>query len=241
MFQYLNEMVINRFVNHLDYQLKTVLHEVESSAYWQKFIAESTSDEFRLQTMKWIMREIWKYQLEVNRSVFTAVGRLGTSIEEQGLIRAMISVQIEEVGHGTIALNDFQKLGGSKDEADLLPSPPSTALISVVRHLGENYNPLCHLGYMYFFEMFTVMITEIVSPILERSNYPNDSLQFMKLHAQEDERHSNMLSDVILEVTERFADAEMQIQYGFDCFREVYPHRLWEFALNKAEHMILSD
>lgn len=224
-------------VDQLDTQLLEVMSEVEASDYWKNFISEKRSDEFRIEVMKWIMREIYTYQLEVNKAVFTAVGRLGTKVEEQGLIRAMISVQIEEVGHGTLALNDFLKLGGSEKEALELPCPASLAIIAVVRHLGENYSPLCHLGFMYFFEMFTVMITEKVSPYLQASNYPDDSLEFMRLHAIEDERHSNMLSEVILDVLDRYDDAEKQIQYGFNCFREVYPHPLWRFAQSKAEQL----
>jgi hypothetical protein len=223
------------FISHLNKELACILNEVETSDYWAKFISTETSDELRLETMKWIMREIWTYQIEVNRAVFTAVGRLGTNVEEQGLIRSMISVQIEEVGHGTLALNDFLKLGGTSEEAQEIPSPPALALISVVRHLGENYHPLCHLGYMYFFEMFTVMITELVSPYLENSNYPNESLKFMRLHAMEDERHSDMLSEVIEEVLDKYEDAEKHIKYGFDCFREIYPHNLWKYALGRAE------
>ena len=221
--------------------MEKVLTEVERSDYWTKFISKNTSNETRLEVMKWIMREIWTYQNEVNRAVFTAVGRLGTEVEEQGLIRAMISVQIEEVGHGTLALNDFFKLGGTKEESKVLPCPASLASIAVVRHLGEHFNPLCHLGYMYFFEMFTVLITEKVSPILESSNYPNESLEFMRLHAIEDERHTHMLAEVISEALDTYDKAEEHILYGFNCFKEVYPHPLWRFALEKAENSLVTS
>lgn len=228
------------FIKHLDNELNTILQEVAQSSYWETFTAPETSNETRLEIMKWIMREIWTYQIEVNRAVFTAVGRLGKEVEEQGLIRSMIAVQIEEVGHGTLALNDFYELGGTLEEASELPSPPALALIAVVRHLGENYHPLCHLGYMYFFEMFTVLITELVAPHLEKSNYPNESLTFMRLHALEDERHSDMLAEVMEEALERYEHAKKYILYGFDCFREVYPHRLWKYALEKAQSLTLN-
>ena len=226
-------------IRKLNQKLSVVLQEVQESAYWQEFCATSTPNDLRLETMKWILREISKYQLEVNKAVFLSVGSLGNHIEEQGLIRAMISVQIEEVGHGTVALNDFYELGGTKEEAAELPSPAGLAILAVVRHLSEHYHPLCHLGYMYFFEKFTVMITELVAPILTASGYPNDSLEFMKLHALEDERHSAMLEEVINECLTRYEDAEKQIQYGFDCFREVYPHRLWSSALEMAKNKLV--
>lgn len=230
----------SNLINQFNWELHSILKEVEQSDYWQTFTSPQTDNERRLEAMKWIMREIWTYQKEVNRAVFTAVGRQGTTVEEQGLIRSMIAVQIEEVGHGTLALNDFYKLGGTKEEAENLPSPPALALIGVVRHLAENFHPLCHLGYMYFFEMFTVMISELVAPHLERSGYPNDSLQFMRLHALEDERHADMLANVIEEVIDKYEDSEAYIRYGFDCFREVYPHQLWKYALKKSESLVSS-
>jgi len=226
-----------RLINQLDEKLDGVVSDLENSSYWQEFTHQEFPSHLRLETMKWIMREIYTYQKEVNRAVFTAVGRLGNDISEQGLIRAMIAVQIEEVGHGTLALNDFCKLGGDKSEGDALPSPPSLALIAVVRHLGDYYHPLCHLGYMYFFEKFTTIISEKVMPFLQQANYPNESLEFMRLHAEEDVRHTDMLAQVIEECVERFDDAEETILYGFDCFYEVYPHRLWSYALAKAKEL----
>lgn len=216
----------------LDGKLRTILQEVLESDYWRKFASKKATPEYRLSVMKSIMREIWKYQIEVNKSVFTAVGRLGQAIEEQGLIRAMISVQIEEVGHGTLALNDYFKLGGTKEEANQKPGVGSLALISVVQYLGNRCHPLCHLGYMYFFEKFTVMITEVISPYLSEANYPDDSLEFMRLHAMEDERHTAMLREVILECADKYPEASEEINYGFDCFRQVYPHPIWGMAGN---------
>lgn len=225
---------MNEFLKNLDLQLGEVLSEVCRSNYWKTFIDKGQPNSLRINTMKWIMRDIWTYQQEVNRAVFTAIGRLGTLLEEQGLIRAMTAVQIEEVGHGTLAFEDFITLGGSLDESHELPSPPGLAVTAIVRYLGDNHNPLTHLGYMYFFEKFTVMITHIVAPILEESGYPNDRLSFMKLHAEEDERHSEMLSEIILECLTRYPKAEKYIQYGFDCFRETYPHSLWDYSLKRA-------
>ena len=223
-------------IQKLEERLDDIDKSLDSNAYWQEFTSNKISSELRLETMKWVMLEISSYQAEVNRAVFTAIGRLGSKIEEQGLIRAMIAVQIEEVGHGTVALNDYYKLGGKKLPSDNMPSPPALALIAVVRHLGENYHPLCHLGFMYFFEKFTTIITEKIMPYLKEAGYPNDSLEFMRLHAEEDIRHADMLANVIEESVENFENAEEYILYGFDCFSEVYPHNLWIHALEKAKN-----
>lgn len=225
-------------IDDFDQKLDAIAQEVTKQEYWKEFTSSHALEAgLRLEVMKHIMREISTYQIEVNRAVFTAVGRLGNKISQQALIRSMIAVQIEEVGHGTVALNDFYALGGSEDEANELPSPSSLAVIAVVRHLGDNHNPLCHLGFMYFFEKFTTIITEMGMPYLKEAGYPNDSLQFMRLHAEEDVRHAHMLADTMEAAIKEFPDAEMHMRYGFDCFYEVYPHNLWKAAFEKTKQL----
>lgn len=216
--------------------LREVEREVEATDYWRALIDEETPKEQILAFMREVMLEIWSYQKRVDEAVFAAVGRLGTSIDEQGLIRTMIAVQIEETGHGSMALQDYCALGGDEQWArERRPSPAARALISVVKNLGEAEHPLCHLGYMYFFEKFTTMMTEKVSPYLERAGYPQDRLEFMRLHAEEDIRHADMLANVIVECESRYPDAAEHVRYGFDCFREIYPHALWSTAYQRSQ------
>ena len=144
-------------------------------------------------------------------------------------------MQIEEIGHGTMGLGDYIALGGDETHArERRPSPAAQALMGIVRGLGEREDPLCHLGYMYFFEKFTTIMTEKAMPYLERAGYPNDRLQFMRLHAEEDVRHADMLANVIIECEERYPQAEEAIVYGFACFRVVYPHAVWQTAAERA-------
>ena len=118
--------------------LQDVEAEVQASDYWQALTAEDTPSEKVLAMMCEVMLEIWSYQKDVNEAVFTAVGRHGTVIDEQGLIRSMIAVQNEEVGHGTMALMDYIALGGDEQFARTRrPSPPAQAIIGTVRVLGE--------------------------------------------------------------------------------------------------------
>ena len=209
--------------------------EVEGQRYWQHLTDPNTPATTVLGIMREVMLEIWTYQKAVNESVFTAVGRLGTDINEQALIRSMIAVQIEEIGHGTLGLHDHVALGGDHEAAlRNRPSPTAQALIAIVRMLGEREHPLCHLGYMYFFEKFTTMMSENVAPTLAKAGYPDQSLEFMRLHAIEDVRHADMLANVIVECEERYPDAAAHIQYGFDCFRVVYPHLVWSAAHQRA-------
>ncbi|PAY19043.1 hypothetical protein CKO51_12890 [Rhodopirellula sp. SM50] len=223
------------FLDNLDQLLFEIETEVEHQAYWKTFIAPTTPSSIVLKIMAEVMRDIGSYQLEVNKAVFSAVGRLGTVIDEQGLIRAMIAVQVEEVGHGAIAAADYAILTNNQIACrDSRPTPTAQALIGTVRNLGEREHPLCHLGFMYFFEKFTTLMTEKVAPTLLRAGYPDDRLEFMRLHAEEDVRHADMLANVIAECLNRYDDAASHIQYGFDTFRVVYPHALWNAAFLRA-------
>jgi hypothetical protein len=224
-----------KIIERLDNKLFDIEKEVEEQLYWRTLTSESTNPEVVLRIMGEVMLEIGSYQTYVNEAVFTAVGRLGRSIDEQGLIRAMIAVQIEEVGHGSLAQADFTALGGDpKLLANRRPSPQAQALIGTVRNLGEREHPLCHLGFMYFFEKFTTIMTNKVTPTLERAAYPDDRLQFMRLHAEEDIRHADMLANVITECISRYEHAGSHIEYGFDSFRVVYPHPVWSAAFKRA-------
>lgn len=232
----MTQVVASQLVEEMDNDLCVVAKEVENQEYWKVLVDEETENPVVLAIMREIMLEIWSYQMAVNEAVFTAVGRIGTRIEEQGLIRAMIAVQIEEVGHGTLALEDYVRLGGNREFAlKRLPSPASQALIGTIKHLSERENPLTHLGFMYFFEKFTTMMTEKVTEPLRRAGYPDDRLQFMRLHSEEDVRHADMLSNVIDDCLARYPNANQHIRYGFDSFRSVYPHAVWATAFERAK------
>lgn len=229
-----NPPLINYMNSRLDHCLDTVLQ----SDYWQGFTDRDISDQRRLEIFAHVMSDVGLYQHEVNRAVFTAIGRLGRHIEEQALIRSMIRVQIEEVGHGTLALADAEALLPSQP-ATL--SPAATCLVGLVRHLGDEGHPLTHLGYMYFFERFTTLITPHVLPILLAAGYPQDRLSFMQLHADEDIRHTDMLLQSILAVLKMYDDAEKHIRHGFDAFAQIYPHPLWSHAYQQASLSIRND
>ncbi|MEQ9411303.1 MAG: iron-containing redox enzyme family protein [Fuerstiella sp.] len=223
-------------VETMDQRLAVVAAELEQQDYWKIFSGRTTSSQLVFRMMQQLMLNIWKYQQCVNESVFTAVGRHGRYVDEQPLIRAMLAVQIEEVGHGTVALDDYVKLGGSREHAmHCLPSPASLVVMATVRYLGERADPLCHLGYMYFFERFTTIVTEKALPILARHQYPEDQLAFVKLHAEEDIRHSDMLANVVAECEDRYPSARESILFGFDCFRQVYPHPVWKAVCLDAQ------
>lgn len=222
-------------IERLDNTLLEIEKEVEQQTYWKTLTSETTPPSNVLKIMGEVMLEIGSYQIYINEAVFAAVGRLGRSIDEQGLIRSMIAVQIEEVGHGAIAQADYAALGGdAKSVINRRPSPQAQALIGTVLHLGKREHPLCHLGFMYFFEKFTTIMTNKIKPTLERAGYPDNRLQFMTLHAEEDIRHADMLANVITECVSRYESAESHVRYGFDCFRVIYPHPVWKAAFDRA-------
>jgi pyrroloquinoline quinone (PQQ) biosynthesis protein C len=224
------------FLDELDGRLAQILTSVQREPFFQEVANPAGDPRLTLRFMREVMLEIWSYQKEIDEAVFAAVGRIGKTIPEQALIRSMIAVQIEETGHGYMALMDYVALGGSEEYArSRLPSPQALAVIAVVRELSFRRNPLAHLGYMYFFEKFTTMITLLVEPYLAAKGYPQDRLGFMKLHAEEDVRHADMLGNVISEALSTYPGAEEAIRYGFECFHAVYPYALWSEAFRRAK------
>lgn len=222
-------------LDELDSRLGQVLDSVRREPFFREVADPAGDPQLTLRFMGEVMLEIWSYQKEIDESVFAAVGRIGRTISEQTLIRSMIAVQIEETGHGYMALMDYVALGGSEKYArGRLPSPQALAVIAVVRELSFRRDPLAHLGYMYFFEKFTTMVTLLVEPYLAAKGYPQDRLGFMKLHAEEDVRHADMLGNVICDSLSTYPGAEDAIRYGFECFQAVYPHALWREAFRRA-------
>lgn len=220
----------------LDERLHAVMRSVRQEEFYRELTDPDRDPRLTLSFMREVMLEIWSYQNDVNEAVFAAVGRVGKEISQQALIRSMIAVQIEEVGHGYLALQDYIAMGGDEHHAlRREPSPPALALIGVVRELSMRRNPLTHLGYMYFFEKFTTMITQDVAPYLQSKGYPEDQLGFMKLHAEEDIRHADMLGNAIVEAVGTYECADEAVLYGFDCFACVYPLPLWQEAFRRAK------
>ena len=222
-------------LNYLDNQLALVMENVKQQDFFTELSSPAGDPSRTLSFMKEVMLEVWSYQKEIDEAVFAAVGRVGKSIPEQQLIRSMISVQVEETGHGLMALQDYIALGGDENYARARePSPAALVLIGTVRELSFRKDPLCHLGYMYFFERFTTMITDEVAPYLAAKGYDENRLHFMKLHAEEDVRHADMLANVIVESIKTYENAACSIKYGFDCFAQIYPVPLWSCAYNRV-------
>lgn len=227
-------------LERLDSRLIETLHRVEHCEFFAMLEDPDSDPRRSLAFMREIMVDIWSYQKPITEALFTAVGRIGTQISQQPLIRAMIAVQIEEIGHGHLALLDYVALGGDEHFAIARrPSPAAQAFIAVVRQLCEREDPLTHLGVMYFLEKFTVLVTRRVTGLLQSKRYPDDRLQFMRLHAEEDVRHSDMLANAINEALSIYADAEESIEYGFDCFAQVYPEPVWQRAFERSESEFL--
>ncbi len=222
-------------IAELEALLQDVLSEVRTSKTYARLFAPDAPASLVLAFMRELFRDVYAYQKRIDEAVFHAVGRFGSSISEQSLVRAMIAVQIEETGHGTLALHDFAALGGDAEAAKSEPpSPGAAAIIGVTRFVAESCHPTAHLGFMFFFERFTTIMVEEVQDVLVRAAYPDERLHFMRLHAEEDVRHADMLADVIRECVALDASARDHIRYGFECFRAVYPMPVWSRAMDRA-------
>lgn len=217
-------------------RLSALLEQTRTQTFY-RVLADPASDSRLVRLfMREVFRDVYTYQKRIDEAIFMAVGRFGKTVDEQELVRSMIAVQNEEVGHGMIALSDYAALGGDANWLkDARPTPHALAVISVVTELGFRQHPLSHLGYLFFLERFTTLITHEVAPMLSAHGYPDDRLIFMRLHAEEDIRHADMTARVIEAVVERYADAEEAIRFGFDSFETVYPLDMWNAAFARAQ------
>jgi pyrroloquinoline quinone (PQQ) biosynthesis protein C len=88
---------------------------------------------------------------------------------------------------------------------------------------------------MYFFEASTPQICQSILEALERQpDVPEKSLDYVRVHAKVDVKHSQMLRDAIAVVVEAVPDAGGDILYGQEVFAAVYPLPIFEAAFARA-------
>lgn len=221
------------FVNHMKDKLNLLLDEIYNSEPYLSIVNPETPLSLVMSIMKEIHLEIYHYQPHTTEAVFTAVGRMPKHDEQ--LLKDMILQQIEEVTHADMSLRDYIRLGGSKEHADKTRmSPESLAVSAVKRFLAEQENPICYLGFMYIFEAITMEVTKSVLPALTNIGFPEESREFIDLHAIEDIRHTDVILDIIERVVDEYPGADEAIEYGFDCFAYVYPLPVWQGAYRRA-------
>ena len=221
------------FVEQLESKLALLIKLIKASEAYVVF----TDPDTPLDLMKGIMREIhleiFHYQPHTTEAVFIAVGRMPKSDEH--LLKDMILQQIEEVEHGHMSLRDYVRLGGNEEFAMATRmSPESFAVAAVKRMLAGHEDPTSYLGFMYIFEALTMQLSKAVLDVMDSRGFPRESREFIDLHAVEDIRHTDIIVNIIQTVVERYPERAETIEYGFDCFANVYPIPVWQAAYRRA-------
>jgi hypothetical protein len=189
--------------------------------------------------LKYILMEVFSYGPHVTEATFTAIGRFPKNRPE--LMKPMILHDLSEVDHGEMALRDYLKLGGDEVFArNRRITPASFCMAATCRLLATAEEPWAYLGYMYLFESLTPVLTERAQKILAAKQLPPETGRFIDYHAKEDIGHSRLLADFIARVVNEYPSAAAAIDYGFDCFAEVYPLPIWDAALRHARAEILN-
>jgi hypothetical protein len=100
--------------------------------------------------------------------------------------------------------------------------------------LAERESPFAYLGYMYLLEGLTPLLTERAQGFLSARAIAAGARHFLDFHAREDIGHARRLHKLIVRVVRDYPEAAAAIEYGFDCFRCVYPLPVWAAALDHA-------
>ncbi len=223
-----------QFADLLDKKVDSLLISVEQSEVYKLVASHETDPRLVALIVKYILLEVFSYGPHVTEATFTAIGRFPK--DRPDLMRPLILHDLSEVDHGEMALKDFVKLGGSEVWArNRRISPCSFAMGATCRMLGERGNPFAFLGYMYPFETLTPVLTERAQGFLKMHGFPIEAQVFIDTHAEEDIGHANLLNLLVRRVVTEFPEAAAEIDYGFNCFTNVYPLPIWAKALENAK------
>lgn len=222
-----------RLLDRLDRRLHEHLAVIEQSEVLRMMADERATREQTMSMMKYIMLEVYSYGKDIVEASFTAIGRM--PLDAVGLMRSATHHLLEEVTHPHMALRDYVKLGGDERWArKRRMSPESFAMAATCRLLAQREDPFAYLGFMYLFETLTPVLSERALKVLAAKQVPMEGQTFIDLHAVEDIKHIEWLRDLIGRVVRKYPSAESAIEYGFDCFRAVYPLPVWKAALRNV-------
>lgn len=227
------KMSPEEFGDLLENKLRHLLDEIERSEVYRSVFDREANPRYIVAVMKYILLEVFSYGPHVTEATFTAIGRFPKTRGD--LMQVCINHDLDEVDHGEMALKDFIKLGGNEQWArSRRITPASFAMAGTVRMIAEYESPFAYLGYMYCFEALTPILTERAQLQLAAKGFPVDARRFVDFHATEDIAHAKVLRTLIERVVRDFPAEASAIEYGFDCFTEVYPLPIWEAAAARA-------
>ena len=221
----------------LDERMHEVLAAVEHTDMWHILTSPDTEPELLKALMREIYLEIWTYQPHITEAMMSIIARVPKT--QPKLIRMMLLHTVDEADHGEMALRDHVRLGG--DEAAARTTSPSPAAFAVAAFwwgMCRMSDPLSYLGAVYTLESMTPLVCARALEALKARGFPDEALEFIGFHAEEDIKHANLVRHMVKEAIEVFPGCGPRILHGMECWFSVYPIPVWETAVQRAKASI---
>jgi hypothetical protein len=219
-------------VHRLQQKTDALLQRVAAHEAYRLIFSPETEEALLLAVLRQLLLRVSCYGDHVTASVFTALGRWPRN--KPHLLRPLLEQVLDEVSHPGMALKDYLRMGGDDRQArSQRMTPAAFAVAATCRALAERESPFAYLGFVALLEFTTPILTERVRDVL-RARRAERSSQFIALHAVEDHEHASLIQRQIEATVDGFPDAAEAIEFGFDCFAQVYPVPIWDEALTQA-------
>ena len=231
------ELSGTEFVELLDSRIKGIYSTVVTSDMWEALQSPDTPIELLKLAMREVYFEISTYQPHAIEAAITAISQMPRTLDER-TVKAMLRHQAEEFTHGEMALRDFRALGGDVEWArSQRPSPAAYAVASVWSFIAHDRDPFAYLGALYPFEGLTPQVSGGALETLAKRGFPEDALEFVTFHAEEDPRHTALVRALIEKVASKYPESREAMLHGIDNFLNIYPVPVWKTAYDRAlEH-----
>jgi pyrroloquinoline quinone (PQQ) biosynthesis protein C len=222
------------FVGLLDNRIAALYAEIQKTPMWALLQDPNTDIELLKLVMREVYFEISTYQPHVIEAAITAIGHMPRSLDER-TVKAMLRHQAEEFTHGEMALRDYAALGGDVAWArEQRMSSASYAVASVWMFIAHERDPFAYLGALYPFEGLTPQVSGGALETLIKRGFPQDALEFVTFHAEEDPRHTALVRALIERIADKFPESRESMLAGIENFLSIYPLPVWETAYNRA-------
>jgi hypothetical protein len=219
-------------IERLGQRTAAVLRQIEEHEAYGLIGSPDTNQALFIAIIRNLLLRTYQYGDHVTESVFTAIGRFPKARPQ--LIRPLLDQVTDEVYHPELAFKDYVRMGGEDRPArGGRMSPAAFAVAATCRMIAERESPFAYLGFVALLEFTTPVLAERVGRVLQDRQAGSYS-KFIPLHAKEDHEHAALIGRQIATVAGVFPDAAGAIEYGFDCFSQVYPLPIWDEALAQA-------
>jgi Iron-containing redox enzyme len=155
-----------------------------------------------------IMRQIFHQARENPQLQVLAAVRLRG--QQRNSVAPFFRHALSEIGHDTLALNDYVACGGKVTGIPIEnPLPATTAVTAFAFHQVNNGNPVGYLGYLFFLEFLPTTQGGSLMQGLRAAGVPENAFTFLQDHITVDMGHNKAMEKYCSEliVTQSDLDA----------------------------------